>query len=341
MTVSVAIVAYNEEKYLPALWESLVAQDYPHEKIEVLLIDSVSTDSTRAMMKGFAAENHGFLQVRVLENPGKIIPCGCNVALKHYTGDAIVRPDAHVALAPDFLSKNVALLESGEDVAGGVVESVLATDTPFQRTLLLAENSAFCGGIASFRRLTEKDYVSTLAFGLYRRRVFDTVGLYNEVLACNEDNDMSYRIRKAGFRLCCDPSIQTRRVTRSSFRGLLRQKYRNGYWIGKTMGIQPKCFSLFHFVPFFFVLGIVLTSVLSALGFPWLGIAMWGAYWLLAFAFAGLEISRTSFAWSHLLLPFVYFLLHLVYGTGTLLGLAVMPFWVGKIKKNTKSKGGL
>ncbi len=333
MTVSFVVVAYNGAKTLPSLLADLVAQDYPHGKIEVLLIDSMSSDGTRKIMEDFAAEDHGFLRVAVLENPGKTLPCGCNVALKNYTGDAIVRLDAHSILAPDFLSLNVALLESGENIAGGVVESVLSQNTPFRQTLLLAENSAFCGGVASFRRLTEKSYVNTMAFALYRREVYDKVGFYNENLARTEDNDMSYRIGLAGYKMCCDPAIKTRRVTRSSFKGLLRQKYLNGYWIGKTMGVQPKCFSLFHFVPFGFVLGILITSVLSAFGFPWLGVAMWGAYWLAAIAAAVKDISRTSFVWSHLLLPFVFFLLHLFYGVGTLVGLVQLPFWLKKIKK--------
>lgn len=123
-----------QQNTLPSLLKDLCAQDYPHEKIEVLLIDSMSKDGTRAVMESFAAEDHGFQKVVLLENPGKTLPCGCNVALKNYTGDAIVRLDAHSNIDPDFISKNVEILESGEDISGGQVESILANDTPFQRT---------------------------------------------------------------------------------------------------------------------------------------------------------------------------------------------------------------
>lgn len=332
MIVSFAVVAYNAEKTLPSLLQDLCAQEYPHEKIEVLLIDSTSSDGTRKVMEAFAAEDHGFKNVLLLDNPGKTLPCGCNVALKNYTGDAIVRLDAHANIDPDFITKNVEILNSGEDISGGQVESVLTNDTPFQRTLLLAENSAFCGGIASFRRLTERAYVNTMAFAMYRREVYDKAGLYNENLARTEDNDMSYRIGLAGYKMCCDPVIKTRRVTRPSFKALLRQKYLNGYWIGKTMGIQPKCFSLFHFVPFVFVLGILFTTVLSCVGFPWLTYLMWGAYALAAVGAAVLDIRRVKFDWTHLLLPFVFLALHVFYGTGTLVGLIELPFWLKKIK---------
>lgn len=333
MTVSFVVVAYNAQNTLPSLLKDLCAQDYPHEKIEVLLIDSMSKDGTRAVMESFAAEDHGFQKVVLLENPGKTLPCGCNVALKNYTGDAIVRLDAHSNIDPDFISKNVEILESGEDISGGQVESILANDTPFQRTLLLAENSAFCGGVAAFRRLTARTYVNTMAFAMYRREVYDKVGLYNENLARTEDNDMSYRIGLAGYKMCCDPVIKTRRVIRSSFKALLRQKYLNGYWIGKTMGIQPKCFSLFHLVPLIFVFGILFTTVLACVGFPMLAAVMWTLYAVAAVGASILDMRRTPFVWTHLLLPFVFLALHVAYGVGTLVGLIALPFWLRKIKK--------
>lgn len=336
MIVSFAVVAYNEEKSLPRLLEDLVQQDYPHEKIEVLLIDSMSSDGTARIMENFAAEDHGFLGVKLLQNPGKILPCGCNVMLENYTGDAVVRLDGHATIPADFISKNVAVLESGEDICGGRVESILEKDTPLQRTLLLAENSAFCGGVASFRRLEKRAYVSTLAFAAYRRQVYDRTGLYNEHLSRTEDNEMHYRIQQQGFRFCLDPGIRSARYTRSSFGKLLRQKYLNGYWIGKTMGVCPRCFSVYHFVPFLFVLGILFTTVLAALGHPLLGGLMWAAYWLLAFAAAGVEIVRHPFSATNLLLPAVFFLLHVSYGAGTLVGLAEMPFWLRKIKDEDK-----
>ena len=130
----------------------------------------------------------------------------------------------------------------------------------------------------------------------YRREVYDKVGLYNENLARTEDNDMSYRIGLAGYKMCCDPVIKTRRVIRSSFKALLRQKYLNGYWIGKTMGIQPKCFSLFHFVPLIFVFGILFTTVLACVGFPMLAAVMWTLY---AVAAVGASILDTV-SYTHL-----------------------------------------
>ena len=336
MIVSFVIVAYNEERSLPQLLHDLENQDYPHNKIEVLLIDSMSKDSTKSIMERFSETHNDFFRVVVLENPGKQIPCGCNVALKEYTGDAFVRVDAHASIPPEFVRKNVEVLESGEDISGGRVISIPEKQTEFQKMLLLAENSPICGGVAPFRRSEKREYVSTMAFGMYRKEIFEHVGFYNENLPRSEDNDMSYRVRKAGYKLCLDPSVYSSRYTRSTFVKLVKQKYLNGFWIGRTMGINPHCFSVYHFVPFVFVLGILLTSILAVCGHPTLAVLMWSAYVLLILACTVTELIKSDFSIAELLLPFVFLLLHVSYGVGTLVGLIDMPFWVKKIQMNEK-----
>ena len=331
MLVSFAIVAFNEENYLPKLLDDLKNQDYPHSRIEVLLIDSLSTDSTKQIMESFSGEENGFYAVKVLENPKKTIPCGHNVALDNYTGEALVRVDAHASMPCDFINKNVAVLQSGEVASGGRRPNIINDTTPFKETLLIAEQSMFGSSIAPYRNSDKKMYASSLFCGMYKREVYDVVGKYNELLPRSEDNDMTYRIRKAGFKLCYSPDIVFYQHTRSSLTKMLKQKYLNGYWIGKTMGVSPKCFSLFHFVPFAFVLAIALTSFLTAFGFPLLGLLMWSAYFFLILGITVIETLKKPLK-TNLLLPVIFFLLHISYGVGTLLGLIVMPFWILKVK---------
>lgn len=332
MVVSFAIVAYNEEKTLPRLLEDLKNQDYPHEKIEVLLIDSMSTDKTGEIMASFAAEDNGFLRVLVLKNPGKNIPCGHNVALDHYTGDALVRVDAHASCPKEFVRKNVQVLESGEMVCGGSRPNIIDDSNPWKQTLLTAEQSMFGSSVAPYRNGKQKTYTKSLFCGMYRREVYDKVGRYNELLPRSEDNDMTCRVREAGYRLCYDPDIVFYQHTRSTLPKMLRQKYLNGYWIGKTMGINPRCFSLFHFVPFAFVMGILGTAVLAVLGVLWPLWIMWAAYCLLTVGISVMEFIRKPLA-THLLLPLLFLGLHVSYGVGTLVGLIEMPFWVKGLKK--------
>ena len=261
MIISFAVVAYKEEETLPRLLEDLRNQDYPHEKIEVLLIDSMSSDSTWQIMQDFSESEHDFLRVSLFKNEKKNIPSGHNVALKNYTGDAVVRLDAHATMPSEFIRKNVEVLKNGEYASGGRRPNIIDESTPFKETLLIAEQSMFGSSIATYRRSTEKMYTTSLFCGMYRREVFDKVGLYNELLPRSEDNDMNYRIRKAGYHLCYSPDIVYYQHTRNTLNKMLSQKYLNGYWIGKTMGINPKCYTLLHFVPLAFALGIILTTV--------------------------------------------------------------------------------
>ena len=204
--------------------------------------------------------------------------------------------------------------------------------TNWKETLLSAEQSMFGSSFAPYRAGQKKMYTSSLFCGMYKREVFEKVGLYNENLFRTEDNDISYRIRKAGYKMCFCPDIVSYQHTRSSFAKMLKQKYLNGYWIGKTMGVSPKCFSLFHFVPLAFVLSIILTTVMAFFSFPLLSYLMWGAYLLLVLSMSIMELFHKPIA-TNLLLPFIFFLLHISYGIGTLLGLIVMPFWLRKIKR--------
>ena len=155
--------------------------------------------------------------------------------------------------------------------------SVLEENSQMNRVLLESENSMFGGGFTFFRRGEVCKYTNTLAFAAYKKEVFDATGFYNERLVRTEDNDMHYRMQKAGYKFFFNPEIVSYRYCRSSFSKLIRQKYLNGYWVGLTMAVQPKAFSVFYFVPFLFVLGLIFFSILTILT-PWPLAAYLSAY---------------------------------------------------------------
>lgn len=335
MKVSFAIVARNEEKSLSRILEDLTYQDYPHENIEVLLVDSMSKDNTLQIMKNFAENSSGFADIKVLLNEGKVLPSGNNVVLDNYTGDVLVRVDAHGAIPSDFISKNVEIIKSGEKVCGGRRPNLIEDANSFRETLLCAEQSMFGSSIAPYRNAEQKMYISSLFCGMYLREVFDTVGKYNENLYRTEDNDMSYRIRKAGYKLCFSPDIVSYQYTRNTLFKMLKQKFLNGFWIGRTLGVNPKCFSVFHFVPLVFVLSIIFSALLSFLGYPLFALLLLSAYSLFVILITIIEIIKKPRI-TNLLLPFIFALLHICYGVGTLLGILSMPIWLMKIKGKSK-----
>lgn len=197
----------------------------------------------------------------------------------------------------------------------------LKKDTPWSNVLLQVENSLFGSSINSSRRSREKTYVKTMFHAAYRREVFDKVGLFNERLLRTEDNEFHYRIRKAGYKLCYDPTIISYQYARSSFKNMVKQKYSNGYWIGLTVKVCPGCISFYHLIPFAFIIGIIVTSLLMLNGKEMLGIVMWMLYGMFAICNTIFSGINSGFYVQNLLMPFMFLILHISYGIGTFVGL--------------------
>lgn len=319
MKISFIVVAYNAAGSLGALLEDLLAQTIPHEQIEALLVDSASTDATRAIMLDFAKATP--FEVKVLDNPKRWLASGINVALAAATGDAIIRLDAHARIPKNFLENNLRALARGEDIVGGCVLGG-APSGAWESVLRTVDTSRFCGGAAPFRNGGEARYVDTLAYALYRREVYDKVGLYDERLRRTEDNDMHYRMRRAGYRFYFSPTIRSYHAARSTLRGQLRQKWGNGYWIGRTMRIQPRCFAPRHLIPALFVLALLFGLLLLPFS-VWPLLLLLSAYLAcdLVFAVRGALSQESGRLLALLTLPFLFPAVHVVYGVGTLAGL--------------------
>lgn len=337
MTVTVAIVAYNEEKYISNLLDDLLNQDYDKSKMEILLIDGCSTDETKRIMLEFANKNRSnYFNVDVLDNQERIQAAGWNIAIEKFSTEMLIRVDAHVTLPSNFVSLNVETMKGGENICGGVRPCVIENKTQWGEILLRVENSLFGSSINKSRHSTQKSYVKTLFHGAYRKEVFEKVGGFNKKLARTEDNELHYRMREAGYKFCYNPSIKSYQYARSSLKKMVKQKYGNGYWIGLTMGVCPKCFSLYHFVPLGFFLAILASSVLACFGL-WQFIAALGSLYLL-FCVANTIISSIGEKFNPFcfLMPILFFVLHFSYGLGTFLGLLLMPIKRKRLKREEK-----
>ncbi len=318
--LSIGIVAYNEEKYLPDLLEDVKQQKYPHELMEILLIDSCSTDHTRKIMEEFQAQNKDFYSVQVLDNPKKIQAAGWNVAIQNFTGDILVRVDAHTRLTTTSIKYVVENIVDGEFVVGGVRPCIAKQKTPWREVLLQVENSMFGSSINLSRRGQKKTYVKTMFHAAYCREVLERVGLFNENLLRTEDNEFHYRIRKAGYRLCYDPRIVSFQYARCNLKQMIKQKCSNGYWIGLTLPICPGCISIYHLIPAAFVVAIIVSLSLAIAGWWQFGALMWSLYAVFALVSTVKAVTESGFKWQHLLMPTLFLVLHVSYGLGTLIG---------------------
>lgn len=335
MIVSLCMIAYNEAEALDGVLRDFQLQDYPHELIEIVLVDSMSTDATGAKMERFKNTDYGFRNVAIVQCAKKNQAFSWNAALMTATGDVIIRVDAHARIPRNFVSRNVYNLSQGEDVVGGGRPNITSDVSSWKLTLLAAEDSLFGSSVASYRRPpTQKEYLDSLFHAAYRREVIQKVGGFNENLGRTEDNEFHYRIRKAGYKLCCCPDIISYQHSRNNLKDMIRQKYSNGRWIGLTLSECPGCLSYFHFAPFAFVMMIILCSIIAALGFPILLYTLLIVYGMFDIVNAVGCFTMKNLQPQFALLPIIFPILHVSYGVGTIVGLIQIPFWQKKIKNS-------
>ena len=322
---SIVVPLLDEEPYIERLARSLLAQDYPAERYEIIMADGGSKDRTLEILEGVNAAG----RIRVIRNPGRTAPAALNVAIAQARGEIITRVDAHSHVAADYLTRIAAVMEeTGESVVGGPVR--MEADTPFRRALVEALYSRFGVGSVPYRTLRRRSHVESLQTGSFRRAVLERVGTFDESLAVVEDLDMNTRIRKAGYRLLLDPSIRFWYFPRPDLRSLWKQIFAVGRVKAWILGKHPDIFKLKYALP---SLGtLALAAAPAAIAIQWLGgpsfpaalgAAAWGAYVLALLGFAASRVPKLGFGAARLLaiLP----TLHVGYGLGFLLGTLDLP----------------
>lgn len=320
MLVSVVVGLLNEEKFLPRLIEDFKKQTYNHNEIELIFIDGMSKDDSWKILEDFKNSNHDFYDVVLLKNPKVILSAGMNVGIKAARGECILKVDCHSHITDNFIENNVKIIEEGEDVCGGPRPNIIENADNFSKTLLLVEENMFGSGIADYRKKTTKKYVSSVFQGMYRKSIFDKIGLLDEKVGRVEDNELHYRIRKNGYKIRYSNDILSYQYTRPTLKRMLKQKYSNGYWIGKVSHVYPKAFSIFHFVPLAFVLAIIFSLCMIPITSIFI-ILLSSVYFLFTILITIMTIINNKFNVTILLMPIILFLIHVYYGVGTLVGL--------------------
>lgn len=256
--VSVVIPVRNEAAYLKPCLQRLLAQDYPRDALEILVLDGISDDGTRDIVKHFA-EQLGAPTMKLLDNPKRQRAMALNIGIRKASGDVILRIDARTSVAVDYISKCVdVLLRTGADNVGGFVRPV--SETPMQEAIGLAMSHPFGVGNAWFRIGRRSGFVDTVYPGCFPRAVFDKVGLFDEEAPIiSEDSDMNYRIRQAGGKVYLDAGIVVHYHPRETLTAMWRLYFRYG---GARAGNLLKHRALSEWRP---LAPVTLTGVLAVL----------------------------------------------------------------------------
>ena len=177
-------------------------------------------------------------------------------------------------------------------------------------------------GGAAFRVGANAGFVDTVPFGCFPRRVIDEIGGMREDLARGEDNEYNSRIHKAGYKVYLNPEVVCTYFSRDTIRANMKQMYANGVSIGKLLYIDRASVGLRHLVPLAFVLSLVGSLIVGCIYTPmFLLFALIIGLYALA-AIAATVSACMKFGWKYCLsLPLMFFLVHVSYGWGTIIGI--------------------
>lgn len=239
---------------------------------QVVVVDGHSDDATPDRVARIAAERS--VAVELVDNPRRIVPISMNLGLDRVAGDVVVRVDGHCVIAPDYLRCCLDVLQAtGAECVGGPMETV--GQTPTAAAIAAAQSSRFGVGGVAFRTSTDAGFVDTLAFGAYRREVFDRIGGFDEDLVRNQDDELNLRLTRAGGRIWMDPSVRSTYFSRGTLRGLWRQYHGYGFYKVRVMRKHRTVPSVRHLVPAAFVVGVAGSLALSAVRrSPWPALAV-------------------------------------------------------------------
>ena len=320
--VSILMPIRNEKENIEATLLAVLAQDYPRERMEIIVVDGLSTDNTREIVGKFR-DKHG--NIRLLDNPGKIVPKGMNIALKKAKGDVIIRVDGHTIITPDYVKLCIETIKrTNADNVGGCMTA--KGESPFGDAVAIATSTKFGIGNSKFHYSVIEEEVDTVYMGAWKKEVFQQIGFFDEELIRDQDDEFNYRIKKSGGVIILNPEIKSVYTTRNTPFSLWKQYFQYGFYKVRVLQKHPGQMSIRQFVPPLFVLSLAFSMIFSL-------ITKWG--WIVFASIVGLYtianlcasiLAAAGKSWKHLLrLPITYAIIHLSYGSGFLLGL--FKFW--------------
>lgn len=234
--VSIILPVRNEAKFISRVVRNFLDNDYPSDRMEIIVVDGCSDDGTRQELERLSKIDG---RVRVIDNPDKITPVAMNLGVKTAKGEYVLMAGSHSEYAKDYLKSCIEVLErTGAGCVGGYMETLPGGTGLVAKAISYATSSPFGVGSAKFRTGGDREQeVDALGVSFFRREVFEKVGIYNPLLVRNQDIEFSSRVRKAGYKIIVSPKIKLKYYNRDTFEGLRGQAFSNGKWNAYTLWI--------------------------------------------------------------------------------------------------------
>jgi succinoglycan biosynthesis protein ExoA len=238
--ISVVIPVLNEARHIGELLDSLLSQDYPLDRNEILVVDGGSTDETVSIVQNLGKS---YPNLRLLNNPRRLSSSGRNVGAKAARGDIVLFVDGHCEIPDEHLFVHLATLfqSTSADVICRPQPLQPSGAGELQRAIAAARSSWLGHNPSSLIFSTRKEgFVNPESSGAaYTRRIFDMVGYFDESFDACEDVDFNLRAKKAGLKAYTSPSVTVRYYPRENIESLFRQMLRYGAGRGRLFRKHP------------------------------------------------------------------------------------------------------
>lgn len=342
--VSIIIPCRDEEKFINKCLDSIIANDYPKNRFELLVVDGMSNDGTRGILKHYVQK---YSYIRRLDNPKKITSCALNIGIKNSRGELILWMSAHNKYEKEYISQCVKyLVRYNADAVGGIIKARPRKDNLIEKSICIATSHPFGVGKSIHKIGSKNPQWTDTAFGVcYKKEIFERVGTFNENLVRGQDMEFSLRLKKAGLRTLLVPDIVSYYYPRSDFKSFLRHNFKNGVWAilpFKYTSIMPVLWR--HLVPITFVSSLIIFGVLSFFFkfFFWLFLLVIAVYSLFGIYFSTKISIHESDLRYLFVMPIIFSSLHIGYGLGSLLGMLKVVisklFWKNRFSKKIAFK---
>ena len=321
-TVSVVVPCRNERAHIEACLNSIARQNPPTGGFEIIVVDGASDDGTRTLLDTL---REGAGNLIVLDNPQRITAVGMNVGIRAARGEFVAILGAHTMYAPDYLEVCLRLMRDhpeAECVGGPIVHEGGST---FGRAVALAMSHPLGVGNALHRYPEYEGYAEGACFPMFRREIFERIGMYDESLVRNQDDELNLRLAKSGGKVYLSPGARSVYRVRETPGGLFRQFFQYGYWRVAVLRRHRYRTSWRRFAPVI-LLGIfaLLVVVAVILRGPWISAAVaFPLIYLAALGVVGLHAAGFKSPGVALRFPVAVGIMHAAYALGFVWSLCV------------------
>jgi len=258
--VSVVVGIRNEERYIEECIESLLRLDYPQDSYEIIIVDGMSTDKTRDIVKKYP--------VRLLLNERKNVAAARNLGVENSRGNFVAFTDGDCKVDPLWLKTLVDEMKSApEDVACvGGPNLIFDTDPVFGRVVGHAQETFLgSGGSAQSKNSTKKHYVGSLpnCNAMYKKYTIKEAGYFDERFVVGQDGDLNYRINKRGHKFLYIPEAKVLHHRRGTLKSFSIRMFKYGMWMAELFKKHGEFVRWYAFLPSIAIVFAVLSLIVS------------------------------------------------------------------------------